>query len=146
MIERVGRWDGTVAGQTFKYCRPQENGNKLETRWMALSDEEGGSGLLVVALGAPLSMQCHHYLPEDFDVLPDSATPRVRHGAQLAERDLTLLCVDGAHAGVGGIDSWGSQPLPQHRLSFDEPIEWAFVLKPFGEGDPPPAELARSLV
>ena len=43
---RVGRWEGSVASQTFRYCRPQENGNKMGTRWMALSDGSGSAGLL----------------------------------------------------------------------------------------------------
>ena len=33
---RVGLFQGTIAEQTFKYVRPQENGNKYQTRWMAL--------------------------------------------------------------------------------------------------------------
>ena len=145
---RVGCWDGSVAEQTFKYVRPQENGNKLETRWMALSDPEGGAGLLVASLGAPISMQCHHYAMADFDCQPDSTTPNVRHGALLKERPFTTLCIDGAHAGVGGIDSWGSQPLSQHRLSLEAPIEWAFVLRTFGAAEAAEgvAKLAKELV
>ena len=129
---RVGRYDEPVSAQTFRYCRPQENGNKMNTRWMALSDAAGTSGLLVVAgRGRPLPMQCHHFALEDFDVKPDSMIPNVRHGGILEERQLTTLCIDGAHAGVGGIDSWGSQPLMQHRLSLETPVEWAFLLRPF---------------
>ena len=71
----------------------------------------------------------------DFDCEPDSTTPNVRHGAMLREKPFTTLCIDGAHAGVGGIDSWGSQPLSQHRLSLEQPIQWAFVLRPFGTAE-----------
>ena len=76
-------------------------------------------------------MQCHHFALDDFDVRPGSAVPEVRHGGSLQEAPWTTLCIDGAHAGVGGIDSWGSQPLPQHRLSLEQPVEWAFALRPF---------------
>lgn len=31
---RLGLWSGSVSEQTFRYVRPQENGNKFETRWM----------------------------------------------------------------------------------------------------------------
>merc|ERR1711933_138356 len=34
---RIGRFKGSILQQTFKYVRPQENGNKHDTRWMALS-------------------------------------------------------------------------------------------------------------
>ena len=55
----LGKWSGTVGAQTYRYVRPQENGNKYETRWLALSDAaEGGSGTLVVSQAAPLSMSC----------------------------------------------------------------------------------------
>jgi len=143
---RVGVYDAPVAAQTFRYCRPQENGNKLDTRWMALSNDAGSAGLLVVALGSPLSMQCHHFDLDDFDVQPDSKIPRVRHGALLEEKPLTTLCIDGAHAGVGGIDSWGARPLPQHQIAMEQPLEWAFALRPYAtETDAEPASLAREL-
>lgn len=138
----VGQWDGRVADQTFRYCRPQETGNKMETRWMALSDDAGESGTLVLSLSAPLSMQCHHHALADLDTLPETRTNRVRHGAELEQQDLTTLCVDGAMAGVGGIDSWGNLPLPQHLLSLDQPVEWAFALRPFVGLDDPAALVA----
>ncbi|KAL1527440.1 hypothetical protein AB1Y20_016106 [Prymnesium parvum] len=142
---RLGVWGGSVAEQTFRYVRPQENGNKFETRWMSLANEAMTHGTLVVSASAPLSMQCHHFDLEQFDCYPATRTPRVRHGATLTEKDLTTVCIDGAQAGVGGIDSWGSLPLIQHRLSLDKPIEWAFVLRPFSEGDPPARCLAKQI-
>ena len=142
---RVGQWEGSVGEQTFRYCRPQENGNKLDTRWMALASEDGARGTLVVARGAPLSMSCHHFSPaDDFGTRPGTKTPVVRHGGALVERDLTTVCVDGAHAGVGGIDSWGSLPLPQHRADAQcgGKCEWSFVLRPFSRGDGTIEEMA----
>jgi len=48
---------------------------------------------------------------------------------------LTTLSLDcgapGAAAGVGGIDSWGARPLPQHMPDLEEPRRWAFRLRPF---------------
>ena len=91
---RVGQWEGSVGEQTFRYCRPQENGNKLDTRWMA-SPPMTARGTLVVS-GAPLSMSCHHFSPaDDFGTRPGTKTPVVRHGGALVERDLTTVCVDG---------------------------------------------------
>ena len=54
------------------------------------------------------------------------------------------MCVDGAHAGVGGIDSWGSLPLPQHRADAQcgGKCEWSFVLRPFSRGDGTIEEMA----
>ena len=145
---RVGLWEGAVAEQTHRYVRPQENGNKFECRWLALSDKSGRAGTLVLAAAGespPLSMQCHHFELDDFDTLPDTRTPRVRHGASLQPRDLTTLCVDGALAGVGGIDSWGSLPLAQHRIALETPIAWRFWLYAFDEAEGPADTLARRL-
>ena len=80
-------------------------------------------------------MACHHYDADDLDTLPESRVSRVRHAAGLIERDVTALSIDGAHAGVGGIDSWGSMPMPHHRLTVEQPREWAFALKPFGDDE-----------
>ena len=79
-----------------RYVRPQETGNKLESRWMALSDETGLSGTLLLPRDGPLSMSCHHFISDDLDSLPDSRRPRTRHAADLVERDLTCVSVDGA--------------------------------------------------
>lgn len=132
---RLGVWEGAVCEQAFRYVRPQETGNKFESRWMALSDEANACGLLLVAHGEPLSMACHHFTADDFDCYPDSRKPRVRHAAELVEKDLTCVSVDGAQAGVGGIDSWGSMPLPEHRLNATEPCKFAFAMVPFAKGD-----------
>ena len=75
-------------------------------------------------------MACHHHLSDDVDTNADG-NPRVRHAAELTPRDLTCLTIDGAQAGVGGIDSWGSLPLPQHRLDPAKPYSWAFAILPF---------------
>ncbi|NED86858.1 hypothetical protein G3I76_43050, partial [Streptomyces sp. SID11233] len=42
----VGRWSSTVREQWTPYLRPQENGNKTDVRWAALTDRRG-RGLLV---------------------------------------------------------------------------------------------------
>ena len=113
---------------------------------MGVCDNEGGLGTLLVAQrDAPLSMACHHFSAEDVDAHPESTRPRTRHASELVERQVTYVTVDGAQAGVGGIDSWGSLPLSQHRLMLHEPCSWAFVVRPYAEGDLPAAALAASL-
>ena len=113
---------------------------QFETRWLALSDEADEAGLLVVADGA-LDMGVHHFAAADVDALPGTTMPRVRHGAALVERELTTLNVDGAQAGVGGINSWGEHPLPEHRLSCSQPYSWACTLRPFVQSDGNPEAL-----
>jgi len=131
---RVGLFHGTIAEQTFKYVRPQENGNKFETRWMALKRAAGGGLLISAATPSPtLSMQCHRYALSDFDGPEDKTRQSCRHGGELVEQAETAFCVDAAMIGLGGIDSWGNKPLPQHMIRSDEQFDWAFHLRPLSK-------------
>jgi len=111
---RIGRFRGSILDQTFKYVRPQENGNKFETRWMALLRSPAGTGAescagLALAARPPtgsLDMQCHHYLLDDFDAGKDKVP---RHAGELVERAQTAFYIDVAHMGLGGIDSAASR-------------------------------------
>jgi beta-galactosidase/beta-glucuronidase len=51
----IGRYSGTVDEQYVPYIMPQENGNKTDVRWLALTNE-AGLGLLAVGL-APLEFR-----------------------------------------------------------------------------------------
>ena len=66
----------------------------------------------------------------------------MRHAAELTERDLTRITIDGAQAGVGGIDSWGSMPLPEHRIDPKAACSFAFVLVPIAEAEAAPELMA----
>eukprot|EP00405_Crypthecodinium_cohnii_P013196 CAMPEP_0206442070 /NCGR_PEP_ID=MMETSP0324_2-20121206/13619_1 /ASSEMBLY_ACC=CAM_ASM_000836 /TAXON_ID=2866 /ORGANISM="Crypthecodinium cohnii, Strain Seligo" /LENGTH=1304 /DNA_ID=CAMNT_0053909875 /DNA_START=80 /DNA_END=3994 /DNA_ORIENTATION=+ len=140
----VGRYQGAILDQTFKYVRPQENGNKTDTRWMVLKRGEksrrpGCSSLLVAAKewpsGEGLNMQCHRYPMEEFDMPEDRLQQRIKHAGELTARPETDLCVDAAQMGVGGIDSWGNKPLPQHMLDSRKPLKWSFLLQPLSVED-----------
>jgi beta-galactosidase len=122
---RVGRYRGTVSEQFHPYIRPQENGNKTDVRWMALSNNEG-TGLSIA--GMPLlSMSALHYLMEDLD---PGEEKQPRHSGELTERDLVNVHVDLRQMGVGGINSWGPTALPQYSLDYEE-YRYRFRLQPF---------------
>ena len=48
----VGLYSGPVAGQYYPYLRPQENGNKTDVRWFAVTD---GNGNGLMFSGDPLN-------------------------------------------------------------------------------------------
>jgi beta-galactosidase len=124
---RVGIYQGLVLEQYTPYVRPQENGNKTDVRWMALTNGEG-VGLLVV--GDPLlEASAHHFLPQDFDPGPDKMQ---RHASDLEPRDLVTLNVDLHQMGVGGDTSWGARPHPEYSLPARE-YAYRFRLRPFSE-------------
>jgi beta-galactosidase len=109
---RVGLYRGTVTEQFFPYIKPQETGNKVGVRWIALTNAEG-RGLL--AVGDPLlSANALHYTTDDLFC----ATQRENFYAyQMPERKTVTLNLDLQQRGLGGDNSWGALPHEQYRIS-----------------------------
>ncbi|MFC9887182.1 glycoside hydrolase family 2 TIM barrel-domain containing protein [Streptomyces pilosus] len=117
----VGRYTSTVAGQWTPYIRPQENGNKTDVRWAALTDDRG-RGLLVS--GEPLlEINASHFTPEDLSA-------GVRHDYQLTPRDAVVLRVNHRQMGVGGDDSWGAHTHDEYKLFADRDYAYTYRLRP----------------
>jgi beta-galactosidase len=121
-FERVGRYSSTVSGQWVEYSRPQENGNKVEVRWLTLTNANG-VGLL--ARGLPLlSVRASHASKADIE--------RAAYTFQLPRRSETFLNLDLRQMGVGGVNSWSEQawPLAPYRLPASEPYHFTYSLRP----------------
>jgi beta-galactosidase len=117
---RVGRHAGTVDGQWTEYSKPQENGNKVDVRWLAITNK-AGVGLL--AVGMPrLSAAVRHYTHEDIWV--------AKHTYELTRRPETYLNLDHGQMGVGGDDSWGALPHEPYQLPA-RAYGYRFRLRPF---------------
>ncbi|GHF25888.1 glycoside hydrolase family 2 TIM barrel-domain containing protein [Streptomyces fumanus] len=117
----VGRYSGTVAGQWTPYIRPQENGNKTDVRWVALTDARG-TGLL--ATGEPLlEVNASHFTPEDLST-------GVRHDYQLTPRDAVVLRLNHRQMGVGGDNSWGAHTHDEFKLFADRDYAYTYRLRP----------------
>ncbi|MGW1541534.1 glycoside hydrolase family 2 TIM barrel-domain containing protein [Streptomyces sp. NPDC002309] len=117
----VGVWTSTVAGQWTPYLRPQENGNRTEVRWAALTGPDG-AGLLVC--GEPLlEVNASHFTPEDLSC-------GARHDYQLTPRDAVVLRLNHRQMGVGGDDSWGAHTHDAYKLFADRDYAWAYRLCP----------------
>ena len=111
----VGVFNGTVQEQYVPYIMPQENGNKGEVRWAAITDLRG-AGLL--ATGNPLlNVSVHHYTTEDLT--------KARHTFDLVRRNETIVHLDYRQAGLGS-QSCGPGPLPQYLI---EPEEVTFTVR-----------------
>jgi beta-galactosidase/beta-glucuronidase len=131
---RVGVYRGTVQEQFVPYIMPQENGNKTEVRWAAVTDARG-MGLL--AVGMPLlNVSARHYSQENLT--------RARHTYELERQKETFFYLDHAQAGLGS-QSCGPGPLPQYLL---EPRETTFAvrLQPVSLEEESPVRLSRELL
>ncbi len=121
----VGIYSGAVIDQYYPYIRPQENGNKTDVRWVALTGKDGW-GLL--AVGMPLlEVSAHHFAIEDFD---EGDAKRNRHTVDVIRKPLVTLNLNYKQTGVGGDNSWGARPHAEYTLSPKE-YSYRFRIRPF---------------
>jgi beta-galactosidase len=130
---RVGRYGGTVDEQWTDYSKPQENGNKTDVRWMAITNPQG-VGLL--AVGMPfLSAAVRHYTHEDMW--------NAKHTYEMTKRPEVYVNFDFRQMGVGGDDSWGALTHEPYQLPA-KAYSYRFRLRPFATAiDGPPDALAK---
>ena len=114
----VGLYRGKVADQYERYVRPQENGNKTDVRWAALTD--GKDKGLLVTIDGTYSITAHHNTADDYD--------QARHIDKVVPRDEVYLCIDAAHMGLGGA-SCGPRPMNQYLLTA-APTRFRYSLRP----------------
>lgn len=120
----LGIYRQSVAEQFYPYVRPQENGTKTDIRWWKMLDESG-NGVEITA-SAPFSASALHYTIESLD---NGINKKQEHSPEVAEADLTNLCIDKIQAGLGCENSWGSIARPEYRVPYSD-YEFTFMLTP----------------
>lgn len=153
----VGRYRTTADAMYVNYVRPQENGHRTDTRWVALTDKQG-SGLLVLA-DETIGFNALKNTVEDFDS-EESAHPyqwrnrspeeiqnhnvdeakntlrKMTHVNDIVPNDFVEVCVDMKQQGVAGYDSWGAKVQPGYTIPADRDYEWGFTFVPLsGKGE-----------
>ena len=114
----VGLHSGGVDDQYVPYIMPQENGNKTDVRWAALTDE-GGRGLM--AIGMPLmEVGALHFTDRDLE--------DAKHAHELKRRDEITLSLDHKQTGLGG-GSCGPDTLPKYVVKAER-TRFAVRLRP----------------
>jgi beta-galactosidase len=90
----VGFHSGIVDDLVHNYVKPQENGNRTEVRWVALTNKEG-LGLFVSDIGGThLSISAWPYSMVDLE--------KAKHTYELPKRDFNTFNIDYKQQGVGG--------------------------------------------
>ncbi|MEV4993522.1 glycoside hydrolase family 2 TIM barrel-domain containing protein [Streptomyces niveus] len=102
---RIGRFTRTVDALQTPYVRPQENGNRVDLRWLRLTSADG-AGLRVDGESA-FAFTARRWTSEHLD----AAT----HTTGLAPGDTVVLNLDLAQNGLGSA-SCGPGVLPPYRL------------------------------
>ena len=121
---RHGEFRTTVAALHEGYLRPQENGSRADCDTLVLSGD-GAPGLSVVGL-RPFSFNASAYTQEEL-------TERA-HDVELTACGSTVLCLDGAMAGIGSA-SCGPELLPRYRVDGEE-LDLDLVLLPTPSDSP----------
>jgi hypothetical protein len=118
---KVGLYTGSVMEQYVPYVFPQENGNKSDVRWAALTDLRGLGLLAVASATTPLlNVSAHYYTPEDFTA--------AAHTYELKPREEITLNLDLELNGLGS-NSCGPGPLEKYKLHAGE-YNFSLRLKP----------------
>jgi beta-galactosidase len=122
----VGIYHSSTEQQFHDYSRPQESGNKTDTRWFTLSND-GNVGL---KFSSPELFQ-FSAMPGAKNFLYDEADVP-RHVAKIDFPDSNVVRLDHLHMGVGGDNSWGALPHPEFLIKA-MPYTFSFTMEPIDE-------------
>lgn len=114
----LGNYAYDVKDGMTRYAKPQESGNRMGVRRMAITDD-AGHGILLE--GDSLEVSVQPYLPEELAA--------VYHAEELQGSCRTVLDVALFRKGIGGDNSWGAPVLPQYKYAADRPYRLTFTLK-----------------
>ena len=120
----IGNYSQTTSEQFYPYIRPQENGTKTDIRWWRQTNT-AGNGLLFVAAN-PFSASALNYSIESLD---DGDDKGQSHSELVPQVNYTNLLIDQAQMGLGCVTSWGTLPLEQYRIPYDD-YEFSFIMQP----------------
>ena len=120
----VGLYTAKVGALYYPYIRPQENGNRTDTRTLSFTNGQG-KGILISA-DQPFEFSAHHQYNSDFDEGPEK---RQRHTYDIPERDLININIDYRQMGVGGDNSWGLMPHKAYQIQ-PRNLSYSFMIQP----------------
>lgn len=135
----IGLHHSKVSDEWTNYVLPQEQGNKEDVRWMALTDD-AGQGLLVVA-PEHIAASCGHWRPEDNY---NSKGDRKKHPYEVKFIDNTVLNLDAYNRALGNA-SCGPDVLDKYRIRAGKTY-MSLILMPIREAQTDQQLAARARV
>ncbi len=102
----VGRYEAPGGALCVSYTRPQENGQRTDTRELEL--ESGGGKIIRITSPALFGFTLRPYRSDTLAA--------ARHTFELVPETVWELTLDHAQRGVGGDDSWGCDVHDEYRL------------------------------
>ena len=130
----LGTYEMPLSDYETEYVRPQDNGNRCDIRWFAISPLSPVASLpnrSLLAIAShhsplkitglqPLCIRAWDYGEEDLE--------GVRHPNEINRGRFVNLNIDLDIHGVGGADTWGKRTLPQYTIDATLPHSYSFIL------------------
>ena len=115
---KLGIYSGSVKDQYHPYVRPQENGNKTNVRWAALSNQDNSG---VIIYGIPdFDFSVHHYTLKNLT--------EASHTYMVNEAGPVTINIDQLQMGLGGDDSWNPRTHEEFQIK-PNTYNYAFILR-----------------
>lgn len=116
----LGIYSATACENLTPYLVPQECGNRMGTRWLEVTDDNG-AGLIFECLESPFESSV---LPVSEYELENAA-----HQEELPKPHYTWVRILGEQMGVGGDDSWGAPVHDEFLIPAGKKMTVSFVIK-----------------
>ena len=117
----VGLYDTTVGDMREHYVRTQSMGERTDTRWIELTDDNGFS--IKITADGTFDFSAQHYT--------DQEIWRVKYGHDLDKvwRPEVVLTLDCIQRGIGNA-SCGPQPLKEYEIKKNSNYSYHFAIQP----------------
>lgn len=116
----IGDYSLTLNSFMTTYAASQDNGNRTDVRWFALSDKNGDGAVHITGLQS-LNFHAWDYTENDLE--------KTRHDFELPRQDFINVNIDLNVHGLGGNDSWGAKTMPQYTISGKKPYQYGFIME-----------------
>ncbi len=115
----IGIYESTVQDFFVDYIKPQETGNRTDTRWVSLTNSDG-IGVMIQAQEV-IEFNALEYTPEQLS--------NYLHSYMLPESDLITLRVNQKQMGLGGDNSWGAMPLEAYQIPASKEYTYTYNMQ-----------------
>lgn len=121
----VGVYKSTVEDFFVEYIKPQETGNRIDTRWVALTND---NGIGIIAKADPtMEFNALSYSPEQLS--------NALHPYMLNKDGNVYLRLNYRQMGMGGDNAWGAKPHDEFLNPSSSNYSYKFTIKPVNTSD-----------
>ncbi|WP_082897012.1 glycoside hydrolase family 2 TIM barrel-domain containing protein [Thalassotalea crassostreae] len=134
----VGLYETNVDALYVPYVRPSENGYRTDVRHVSFIDNQG-QGITFSGINnsgsnkkGVIGFGAEFFNTDDYDASKSDHVRRNLHPFELIKNDRIFVNIDYRQRGVGGTDSWGSEPLDNYILPWLD-YRFSYSFKPYQE-------------